>query len=54
MTERVPSDPSLVVSKIKTPDENIGNPKMQGARKQRHPMNKEATPKYKGLEYKDL
>jgi hypothetical protein len=31
-----------------------GNPKMQGAQKQRPSMEKEATPKHKGLKNKDL
>jgi hypothetical protein len=36
-------------SKRKTSNEKIDNPKMQGAKKERHPMKKEATLKCKGL-----
>jgi hypothetical protein len=54
MTKGILSDPSLVGSKRKTSDEKSGNPKTQGARKEKHPMKKEATPKRKGFEKKDL
>jgi hypothetical protein len=36
----------------KTFDEKRGNPKMQGAKKKRHPRKKEPTRKYKGLRKK--
>jgi hypothetical protein len=41
-------------SKRKTSDEKRGNPKMQGAQKERPQMLKEVTLKYKGLKKKDL
>jgi hypothetical protein len=40
--------------KTKMSDEKRGNPKMQGTRKQRSPIKKEAAPKCKGLKNKDL
>jgi hypothetical protein len=38
----------------KTSDEKRGNPKIQGAQKERHPMKKGAISKCMGLKKKDL
>jgi predicted Zn-dependent peptidase len=51
---KVHHEPSFIGSKAKTYNGNRGNPKTQGAQKQRPPTKKETTPKQKRLENKDL